>query len=97
LISLWVEIEGTMNRFRIALAFVFMLAATAFLVTYVALLLGFGPHPDDQPQLVLWDVLRADGLYLAAVLALLGLGWAYFGKIFSEGTPEQPQQEQRVH
>ena len=79
-----------MNRFRIALAFVFMLAGSAFLVTYVALLLGAGPHPEDQPQLVLWDVLRADGLYLAAVFALLGLGWAYFGKIFASETPQQP-------
>ena len=83
-----------MNRFRIALAFVFMLAATAFLVTYVALLLGLGPHPEDQPQLVLWDVLRADGIYLASVFVLLGLGWAYFGKIFASDTPEQAPQAQ---
>ena len=54
------------------------------------MLLGMGPHPEDQPQLVLWDVLRADGLYLATVFALLGLGWAYFGKIFANSETQEP-------
>ena len=82
-----------MNRFRLALAFVFMIAATVFLITYVALQLGIGPQA-GEPQLVLWDVIRADGLYLAAVFVLLGLGWAYFGQMFATPTPpptDKPQ------
>lgn len=68
-----------MNRFRLVLAFVFMSAASLSLAAYVALQLGAGPAPEE---LVLWTVLRNDGLFLAAVLVLLGLGWAYFAKIF---------------
>jgi hypothetical protein len=68
-----------MNRFRLVLAFVFMSAASLSLAAYAVLQLGAGPAPEE---LVLWTVLRDDGLFLAAVLVLLGLGWAYFAKIF---------------
>lgn len=71
-----------MNRFRIVLAFVFLATASLSLAGYLVLQLGAGPAP-DEPQLLLWGVLRDDGLVLAAVLVLLGLGWAYFGKIFA--------------
>ena len=67
-----------MNRFRLVLAFVFMSAASLSL-------LGAGPAAEE---LLLWTVLRDDGLYLAAVFVLLGLGWAYFGKIFASNAVE---------
>jgi hypothetical protein len=76
-----------MNRFRLALAFVFLAAASLTLVSYLALQLGAGPAPEEQ-QLFLWAVLRNDGLFLAAILVLLGLGWAYFGKIYASEAPQ---------
>jgi hypothetical protein len=74
-----------MNRFRLVLAFVFMSAASLSLAAFVVLQLGAGPAPEE---LVLWTVLRDDGLVLAAVLVLLGLGWAYFAKIFASDAVE---------
>jgi len=76
-----------MNRFRLALAFVFLAAASLTLVSYLALQLGAGPAPEET-QLYLWAVLRNDGLFLAAILVLLGLGWAYFGKIYATEAPQ---------
>jgi hypothetical protein len=87
--SRMVEFEGTMNRFRLALAFVFLVAASLSLVAYLALQLGAGPAPEET-QLLLWSVLRSDGLFLAGVLVLLGLGWAYFGKIFATEGSAKP-------
>jgi hypothetical protein len=71
-----------MNRFRLVLAFVFMLASTVSLIAYVALQLAVIPV-SNEPHLVLWDVLGNDGLYIAEILVLLGLGWTYFAKIFA--------------
>jgi hypothetical protein len=71
-----------MNRFRLVLAFVFLGAGGLFLIAYVALQAGAGPGPEES-QLVLWDILREQGVWLAAISALLGLGWVYFGKIFA--------------
>jgi hypothetical protein len=77
-----------MNRFRLVLAFVFLAAGGLILAGYVALQAGIGPSPEES-QIVLWDVLREDGIWLAAISVLLGVGWAYFGKIFtSPATPE---------
>ena len=78
-----------MNRFRLVLAFVFLAASSLALVAYVALQLGAGPAAEET-QLLLWAVLRNDGLFLAGVLVLLGLGWAYFGKIFASGETATP-------
>jgi hypothetical protein len=71
-----------MNRFRLVLAFVFMLASTVSLIAYLALQVGVIPV-SNEPHLVLWDVVGNDGLYLAIVFVLLGLGWLHFGQIFA--------------
>jgi hypothetical protein len=77
-----------MNRFRLVIAFVFLVAACLFLVAYLALELGAGPAP-EEPQIVLWGLLRDDGLYLAAICLLLGAGWLYFGKIFASPAADE--------